>query len=236
MVHRASTERSSSERSSDERPTIITRLDDEDGWSICGGVDTCGSANAWVSRSLTTWRACESEVPGSKTSSMLDSPATESEWMVSRNATPASRSCSSGTVISCSTSGAESPSASVWTSTVGGRNSGNVSRGMSRSCTIPNAVTTMASAITIPRERRLAPTIQPIMSAGLLSRWRDRHCDHHRNRGPGRLRARTIACARSATWSLLKMFETWLRTVLWLMPSRPAITGFACPCAISSRT
>ena len=49
-------------------------------------------------------------------------------------------------------------------------------------------------------------------------------------------RARTIACARSATWSLLKMFETWLRTVLPLMCRRPAIVGLARPCAISAST
>jgi hypothetical protein len=35
-------------------------------------------------------------------------------------------------------------------------------------------------------------------------------------------RAWTIACERSTTCSLLKMFETWLRTVFWLSLNRRA--------------
>ncbi len=44
--------------------------------------------------------------------------------MVSSHGTPLSRSCSSGTVISCSVSAADRPRASVWISTEGGVNSG----------------------------------------------------------------------------------------------------------------
>src|SRR5581483_8423387 len=38
-------------------------------------------------------------------------------------------------------------------------------------------------------------------------------------------RARRMAAERSVTWSLVRMFETWLRTVLPLTPSRRAIAG-----------
>ena len=51
---------------------------------------------ACVSRSFTTWRARPSSVPGSKIISIRDRPGTDSERMTSRNATPLSRSCSSG--------------------------------------------------------------------------------------------------------------------------------------------
>jgi hypothetical protein len=62
--------------------------------------------------------------PGSKTSSIEDNPGIEEDVIVSSHGTPARRSCSSGTVISCSTSGADRPSASVWMSTVGRRELG----------------------------------------------------------------------------------------------------------------
>src|SRR3990172_7010252 len=39
-------------------------------------------------------------------------------------------------------------------------------------------------------------------------------------------RARTMASARSATWSLLKMFETWFRTVFVESPTRSVISSF----------
>ena len=48
-------------------------------------------------------------------------------------------------------------------------------------------------------------------------------------------RARRTACVRSATYSLLKIFETWLRTVFRFRPRRVAIAGFAWPCTISAR-
>lgn len=44
---------------------------------------------------------------------------------------------------------------------------------------------------------------------------------------------RTMACARSVTWSLLKMLEMWLRTVLALRTSRLAISALLWPWAIS---
>ena len=42
-------------------------------------------------------------------------------------------------------------------------------------------------------------------------------------------RARTIASARSATWSLLKMFEMWLRTVFGLRHKRSAMAALFTP-------
>src|SRR6266568_8385433 len=49
-------------------------------------------------------------------------------------------------------------------------------------------------------------------------------------------RARMMASLRSATWSLLRMLVTWLRTVLGLNTSRAAMSGFLWPCAIRSKT
>ena len=51
MFQRARTPRSTSDRSSEEMPTIITRLFDDSGWSMTGGLETLGSACAWVRRS-----------------------------------------------------------------------------------------------------------------------------------------------------------------------------------------
>jgi hypothetical protein len=107
---------------------------------MAGGRDTFGRACAWVSRSDTTWRARKMSVPGSKIITMDESPATDCEWILSRNATPWSRSASSGTVISCSTSFADSPSASVWISTYAGANSGRP-RGHAPSWPAPNRIT-----------------------------------------------------------------------------------------------
>ena len=69
IFQRASTERSVSERSFADRPTIITRLVEESGCSITGGVPTAGSANDWVSRSCTACRAFSASVPFLKTRS-----------------------------------------------------------------------------------------------------------------------------------------------------------------------
>ena len=138
----------------------MTRFVDDSGCSICGGFETFGSACACVSRSATTCRARKMSVPGSKTRRIRDRPGTDSERMSSRKATPLSRSCSSGTVISCSTSAADNPSASVWTSTVGGTNSGRTSTGICLSWPIPTTSVATAAATTSSRSRRLASTIE----------------------------------------------------------------------------
>src|SRR5215213_1508090 len=80
---------------------------------------------------------------------------------------PFSRSASSGTVIISSTSLAESPRDSVWTSTYGGVNSGRTSTGALRSCTIPTAITPTAMAISNIQNRRLAPMIARIIADNL---------------------------------------------------------------------
>ncbi len=127
IVHRASTDISIGDTVVDESRIIMILLVDATGCSICGVDDTFGSPAAWVRRSCTTCRACSRSVPESKISSIDESPGIDSDRMVSSHGTPASRSCSSGTVMSCSTSGADSPRASVWTWTVGGVNSGSES-------------------------------------------------------------------------------------------------------------
>jgi hypothetical protein len=139
IVQRASTDTWIGDSSLEDRPTIITRLVDDSGCIIAGGLATCGRPADCVRRSVTTCRARSRSVPGSKMSSTLDSPGIDSERIVSSHATPLSRSCSSGTVISSSTSAADRPRASVWTSTVGGANSGRTSTGVLRSCVTPKS-------------------------------------------------------------------------------------------------
>jgi hypothetical protein len=63
-------------------------------------------------------------VPDSKARSITDSDAIDFEVIDFSHGTPLSRSCSIGTVISCSTSWADRPSASAWTSTWVSLNSG----------------------------------------------------------------------------------------------------------------
>ena len=143
----------------------MTRLVDDSGWIITGGVPTCGSACAWVSCSCTICRACRMSVPGSKIMSIVDSPVTDSERICSSHGTPLSRSCSSGTVISCSTSAADSPRASVWICTDGGVNCGYVSTRADRSWKTPKTSSPIAAAITRRANATLEPTIQRNMAA-----------------------------------------------------------------------
>ena len=57
IFHRASTDISISDTDADFRPTISTRLVDDVGWIIVGGVPTLGRALAWDIRSCTICRA-----------------------------------------------------------------------------------------------------------------------------------------------------------------------------------
>ena len=82
--------------------------------------------------------------------------------IVSSHATPFRRSCSSGTVMSCSTSAADRPSASVWTSMLGGENSGRTSVGALRRCHTPPTSTTAPTATTSLRARTLDAISQRI--------------------------------------------------------------------------
>ena len=63
-------------------------------------------------------------MPSSKVRSMAERPGIDWDSIVSSHGMPLSRSCSSGVVMSCSTSSADRPSASVCTWTAGGSNSG----------------------------------------------------------------------------------------------------------------
>ncbi len=125
MFQRARTDMSIKERSFEERPIIMARVMDERGCIIWGGFEAPGSATmASARRSWTTWRALSSSVPGSKTSSIEDRPGTDLELRMSTKGTLLRRSASSGTVTISATSRAERPSASLWTSTTTGPNSG----------------------------------------------------------------------------------------------------------------
>ena len=109
IVQRASTDIWIGDSVFELTPTISTRFVDESGCRICGGFETFGSAWACVMRSATTCRAVKRSVPGSNTRKIRDMPGTDCERMSLRNAMPLSRSCSMGTVISCSTSAEDNP-------------------------------------------------------------------------------------------------------------------------------
>ena len=110
----------------------MTRLVEERGCSMKGGAAQLGSVGATVARrSCTNWRAAMRSVPGSKIIRIDESWGTDFERMTSMPSTPAS-ACSSGMVMSCSTSSVLSPRQAVWISTRGGANSGNTSTGAAR--------------------------------------------------------------------------------------------------------
>ena len=94
---------------------------------------------------------------------MDDKPGSDFERITSTPSTPFRRSASAGIVMSCSTSSAESPSASVWISTYGGVNSGSTSTGALRARLIPTARSSAAAATTRSRNRRLVPMIERII-------------------------------------------------------------------------
>jgi hypothetical protein len=145
------------------RPMLMMRLAEETGCSRTGGLEMFGSATgAWDSRSCTICRACIRLVPGVKDSSMVDTPAMDSDSMVRSHGTPLRRSASSGTVIRASTSTFDRPSASVFTVREGGENSGTTSSGAVRSCQLPKPNRTAATATTRVRKRRLDRMIHRI--------------------------------------------------------------------------
>ncbi len=159
IVHRARTESWIGVRRRERRPIIIARAVDDTGWSIWGGCATFGRTPVCASRSCTSWRSSRMLVPGAKTRSITESPEIESERIVSTPFTPFRSSCSIGTVMSCSTSGADSPRLSVWISTVGAPNSGRTSTGVPRSATIPAIATAAAPRMTRRRNLIAARTI-----------------------------------------------------------------------------
>ena len=78
--------------------------------------------------------------------------------MLSRKATPFRSRFSIGAVISCSTSSAERPSASVCTSTYGAENSGSASVSTPRVCHTPRA-TNPAAIVSTSRRTAIAVDI-----------------------------------------------------------------------------
>ena len=170
IAQRARTDTSIGLSASEDSLIIESRLLEDRGWIICGSSATCGNPatpTACVRRSCTTCRASSTSVPGSNVMTTDESPGSDTDSISSRKATPASRSCSSGTVISCSTSSAESPRASVWTSTIGGLNSGRTSTGVLPAWITPTITRPTAAATTRRRNLRLEATIQRIMAGGL---------------------------------------------------------------------
>ena len=89
-VHRASTDRSISDSVSRARLTIMTRLVDDSGWIIWGGLETFGSAWRLGQALLDHLPRAMMSVPGSKISTIDDSPGTDSDRIVSTQATPLS--------------------------------------------------------------------------------------------------------------------------------------------------
>ena len=152
---------------SEDIPIFMIRLVEESAGIMYGGLAHVGSvAVIWLTRSATSWRARSSSVPCSKTSRIEDSCATDLERIWDSPWMPLS-CCSSGTVISCSTSLEELPRAMVWISTLGGANSGKTSTfvlGMSAS---PSARMPAATKTTSQRKFRLCVTIRRIGSPSL---------------------------------------------------------------------
>ena len=159
MFQRACTDSSISDTVLELRPMFMMRLADETGCSSTGGLDTLGSAWAWVRRSCTIWRACIRLVPGAKNISIADRPVIDSDSIDCSQGTPFSRSASSGTVISDSTSEADRPSASVCTSSDSGENSGTTSSDKVRMRHSPPNSSAAASASTMACRRKLEETI-----------------------------------------------------------------------------
>src|SRR5215207_1683209 len=97
-------------------------------------------------------------VPGLKTITISDKSVTDLERRTSSPGTPL-RACSSGTVINSSTAEADRPMETVWTSTLGGANSGNTSIAESFIRAMPKIISTAARKTTRYLYRKLVATI-----------------------------------------------------------------------------
>ena len=114
----------------EESPIFMTRPTLDTGGIITGGAAQVGIVGSTASRrSCTNCRARSSSVPGLNSSSIDDKSGIDLERIRSSPSTPLN-ACSSGTVISDSTSSAERPRLGVWISTRGGANSGKTSSGV----------------------------------------------------------------------------------------------------------
>src|SRR4029453_6817303 len=130
---------------------------------MTGGAAQVGNVGVTVAiRSATSWRASSRSVSRSNSSTICDSCSTDLDRIVP---TPgiALNDCSSGTVISSSTSAGASPMATVWTSTLGGANSGKTSTAVLPVCCTPKNIKNAVNATTMNRNLRLDPTIQRII-------------------------------------------------------------------------
>ena len=140
---------------SEDIPIFRIRLVDDSAGIMNGGLAQVGRvAVTWLTRSDTSWRARSSSVPASKISRIDDSCDTDLERISVRPWMPLS-CCSSGTVMSSSTSLEELPRAMVWISIRGGANSGKTSTlvlGMSAS---PSARMPAATKTTSHRKCKL---------------------------------------------------------------------------------
>src|SRR4030095_9465632 len=74
ICQRANTDICTSEAVSDRMAIMATRLVEDVGWIMIGGVPTFGSALAWVIRSWVSCLAASRSVPGSNCRSIADRP------------------------------------------------------------------------------------------------------------------------------------------------------------------
>src|SRR5918994_3397258 len=148
--------------SSEVIPIFMTRLVEERGGIIQGGLAQVGRlGDASDRRSCTNCRASYRSVSLLKRSSICERSETDLERISSSPGTPFSWS-SSGMVISSSTCSEELPTAMVWISTIGGANSGKTSTSALRVSPMPKTISAAAAKSTSHRNRKLDPTIQRI--------------------------------------------------------------------------
>ncbi len=163
MFQYAVMDRSSGASSSEDSPIFMIRLVADLGWMMTGGAAQLGNVEVIeLTRSWTSCRASMRSVPGSKISSIDESWVTDLERITSSSGTPC-RFCSSGTVISSSTSEADRPMQAVCTSTRGGANSGKTSTEVPRTWLPPSTSSARAAATARKRYLRLVRTIQRII-------------------------------------------------------------------------
>ena len=163
IVHCACTDMSIRDTVFELRPMFMTRAAEATGCNRRGGFETLGKACACTRRSWIICRAWIRSVPGMKNNSIEDTPVIDSDSIDLSQGTPFNRSASIGTVMSDSTSVADRPSASVFTCSDKGENSGTASSGTLCSCHPPTISNKAARAATIVRSRRPDEMIHRIM-------------------------------------------------------------------------
>src|SRR5215213_1768747 len=148
--------------SSEVIPIFNILLVEDRGGIIQGGLAQVGKlGEASVRRSCTSCLASYRSVSLLKMSWICERSITDLERISSSPGIPFSWS-SSGMVISSSTCSEELPTAMVWTSTIGGANSGKTSTSALRVSPMPKTISAAAAKSTSQRNRKLDPTIQRI--------------------------------------------------------------------------